>query len=1087
MKYILFPEILPRIKKLFFGGYSMLAYYVALIYGMARLIPAGHPYLNQANIGQLAFSRIIAVAWGNLNFKWKNVDQIILFFAVLGGIALSVLYIGGVFFFLTTAPAMAAPGLSTGWFTNAYPDRDIAFMMLDRMLGIPGVYDSVVTTTTTFGTMPTAFHAGLYALFAYFSWGMFGIAVVIFLYFIVEIVLETTMTGTPFGRHFENIWVPLRVIVGLGLLIPGSYGLNSAQWIVLYTAKFGSNFATNGWLAFNYAMDNPMGMPNEELVALPVAPDFTGIARDLFTIRSCKDVETRLEMARFFNSEQAPETYDPDTGEFIATALPKKLKVMPYFVKGDRFFSVLSRIGGTANGKGWPDDYGKDYLNVYLEGLKFYNDQDIKIVFGKQVPPESTTKWPGGIEPTCGEVTIPNFLSPDQKVPTGNSFAASDINEGILIGASAMFAVLKMTDSISIKAADGFGQYESGSEGYTYNAMIFATDRYFYQETAEGQRRIADRIEGQASGDPGLYDPDIDGPVPECPNDTDGDYIDDDGKGNSFPTLGRCTGPVDSVFLYNLMAQYQKYFNYGPIMGYDYYTNLGQQALNDRCTRISNDCAGTTGGPQSVCFDMQKFCGFASADYASYKPAIGVYYQDLGQDNPFVIKRDIASDLFKYGWGGAGIWYNMIAEKNGRLTGATNTLPRVSHFPLTMERVGTSRMANDANVSLGGCSQYDPATAGDTPISQADNVNDSHQLALLYYNLCKNVQQNESLRYPGTTPAKSGVQILDMINVLFGTANLFSFRENSIVNPLAQFAALGRALLDHAVNSFMIAAGGSAMSGLISFLGQSTPGDVGNLMKAAGPLGLAVSKMAMTLSTVGLIAGILLFYVLPMMPFMYFFFAVGAWVKTIFEALVGVPLWALAHIRLEGGPGFSGKAASGGYYLILEIFIRPFVTVFALIASLLVFMALAYVLNITWGVVTSNLVGYDPLLKMSNNPLDASHFRPRVDQLFFTVMYAVTMYLVATSTFKLIDLIPDNIMRWINTETKTIGAQDNTEEQVSNVSQTVAWPTYSAVSSIGGEVIQSAYTVGSGPGATMGSIRQSAEAAAKTNPTGGAK
>ena len=50
-------------------------------------------------------------------------------------------------------------------------------------------------------------------------------------------------------------------------------------------------------------------------------------------------------------------------------------------------------------------------------------------------------------------------------------------------------------------------------------------------------------------------------------------------------------------------------------------------------------------------------------------------------------------------------------------------------------------------------------------------------------------------------------------------------------------------------------------------------------------------------------------------------FAVGGWVKGLFEAMVGVPLWALAHIRIDG-QGLAGDAALNGYFLIFEIFIH---------------------------------------------------------------------------------------------------------------------------------------------------------------------
>ena len=44
----------------------------------------------------------------------------------------------------------------------------------------------------------------------------------------------------------------------------------------------------------------------------------------------------------------------------------------------------------------------------------------------------------------------------------------------------------------------------------------------------------------------------------------------------------------------------------------------------------------------------------------------------------------------------------------------------------------------------------------------------------------------------------------------------------------------------------------------------------------------------------------MLAYVLPLIPFIYFTFAVLGWVLELFEAIAAMPLWALAHLRIEG-------------------------------------------------------------------------------------------------------------------------------------------------------------------------------------------
>lgn len=1061
VKYIILPGIIPRIRELFFSGFGLLAFYVAMIYGKARLLPPTHPYLNQANIGGFGMRHAIYAAWRNLDFKLKNIDQILLFFAVLSGVLLVFVYIFAAFFYLVTAPAMAGGFnlLGGSMFVNAYPRDDIAFMMLDRMLGIPGIYNSRVVTTGEFGPMPNAFHHGLHALFAYFSWAMLAVAVIILLYFVVDIVLETTITGSPFGKHFDNPWVPIRIVFALGLLIPVSYGLNSAQWITLYVAKMGSNFATNGWIAFNRGMDNPLGQTNRELVSVPVTPDFVGLAKNIFTIRACKDIEQRLESDRRAAQDSAAggggAAQSSDSGEIVVIG-HRSVPISAFFVDNDRSFKILNN-NNRQPGKNWPEEYQGNYINLYLEGLRFYNGQDIKIVFGRYNE-ENINRFPGGVEPICGEILIPNMLPAGQSIPTGDATNA-DISDGLLIGSAHMFTAMKMIYSIT---KDGWGEDATGEELYNNYLMRAATDRYYYQETAPGRAKIQRAIAENAElGDDSFN--------ASCPNDTDNDGFDDDGEERKFEELGPCEGPIVNQFFVNLAEKYQRYFSYAPIMGYDYYTGGAANVLAARCSAI--DCGRVVSGARNTCERMLRTCNETRNGYSDSLPLPSVYYRDLGQPNPFTSNQSMNSDLFKYGWGGAGIWYKYIAEKNGGLISSTNTLPRLTHYPKLMETVAEQRAANDQNVSSGDCEKYNPAQSGNTPITLPSSVSGASEVAKIYYNLCKNLQENEHIKLSGTEAQKSGNPMLDMINVLFGTSHLFSFRENSAVNPMAQMVSLGRALLDKAIQNVMIATGGSALAGMASLFGKAAGGDAGKLLDAMGVGAAAFAKMMVGGATLSLTAGVLLFYVMPMLPFMYFFFAVGTWVKSVFEALVGVPLWALAHLRLDGGPSFAGKAATGGYFMLLEIFLRPIVTLIALMATFIIFNSLAYILNVTWGLVTNNLVGYDPYTQLSDNKLDIAYWRPKIDQFFFTICYIIFMYMLATSVFKLIDLIPDSVMRWID-GMKSFGSLDSSDQDVQAVSQTVALPTYIGVQKIAGSSVDMIYQVPSNIGGFVNEMRE---------------
>ena len=221
-------------------------------------------------------------------------------------------------------------------------------------------------------------------------------------------------------------------------------------------------------------------------------------------------------------------------------------------------------------------------------------------------------------------------------------------------------------------------------------------------------------------------------------------------------------------------------------------------------------------------------------------------------------------------------------------------------------------------------------------------------------------------------------------------------------------------MLDNSIRSFGMSAGFSLFSIAPIFRGTSE----------------AIAEMFSSVAGVGLLIGFILFYVLPFMAFIYFFFAVAGWVKTIFEAMVAMPLWALAHLRIDGD-GIFGDAAIKGYFLIFEIFLRPIFIVFGLIASIVIFAAMIKVLNQTFYLILTNVSGADPLQdtgcfngsnSITSDQQQASlkeAYRGPLDEFFFTTLYTIIVYMVGTSCFKLIDQIPNNMVRWFNADVST--------------------------------------------------------------------
>jgi hypothetical protein len=298
-RYVVLPGLLPRIGALFFSGFDSIPYLMAVVYGIIGLLPRNHEYLRPNSYGTYGIRHVVAAAARELKFEWKYIDRIVLFAVMLVAIVMMAMYLVTLLGYVVFSPAFAGGIFMPDYFVTPYPDKDVAFMMLDRVLGIPGLYDSEVSyDVATYGPFPNPFQVGLQAMFAFYSMGLFLISVFIFLVYVLEAVFEVTQTGKPVVELFQDSWMPFRLVAALGLLIPISFGLNSAQWIVLYSAKLGSGLATNAWYEYNNMTgDNPAGLENKELIARPSTPDTVRLIKDLLLIRAC--IATRSFEAAF--------------------------------------------------------------------------------------------------------------------------------------------------------------------------------------------------------------------------------------------------------------------------------------------------------------------------------------------------------------------------------------------------------------------------------------------------------------------------------------------------------------------------------------------------------------------------------------------------------------------------------------------------------------------------------------------------------------------------------------------------------------------------------------------------------------------
>jgi conjugal transfer/type IV secretion protein DotA/TraY len=156
------------------------------------------------------------------------------------------------------------------------------------------------------------------------------------------------------------------------------------------------------------------------------------------------------------------------------------------------------------------------------------------------------------------------------------------------------------------------------------------------------------------------------------------------------------------------------------------------------------------------------------------------------------------------------------------------------------------------------------------------------------------------------------------------------------------------------------------------------------------------------LDLVGLVfvaSGLVLTFLLPLLPFFRFFLGILAWLLGVFEAMVAIPVVALAHLNFTG-EGLSGGTARQAYLLWLNIIIRPVLTLFGFAIGLLLFAFAMIFLGMVFDRLTSFTASVHGEVFVTMNVV-------------LTLLYTILAYAAANAAFKGITLLPDQALHWL--------------------------------------------------------------------------
>lgn len=180
--------------------------------------------------------------------------------------------------------------------------------------------------------------------------------------------------------------------------------------------------------------------------------------------------------------------------------------------------------------------------------------------------------------------------------------------------------------------------------------------------------------------------------------------------------------------------------------------------------------------------------------------------------------------------------------------------------------------------------------------------------------------------------------------------------------------------------------------------------DASDGSKSFGPKsGIFFAYMAVPLlaafATALMTTGIQLGIFLPLLPFVKFVMSVLTWLISVLETLVCVPLMSLAFLT-PYGEGFAGQKAEPGFYLILHAFLRPAMTIFGLVASILLFNIAAHLITTFYYAITGNAETFSGGMYV-------------VTKIGFGMMYASILYVALNGVLKVMDTFGRNATRWV--------------------------------------------------------------------------
>ena len=343
------------------------------------------------------------------------------------------------------------------------------------------------------------------------------------------------------------------------------------------------------------------------------------------------------------------------------------------------------------------------------------------------------------------------------------------------------------------------------------------------------------------------------------------------------------------------------------------------------------------------------------------------------------------------GWTSAGAYYVEIARLNGQTLSLLSAVPSVK--PPSYDGLGWS---------LG----RDMAPLVRAVLAFQQRLKDYVETADAL-----DAPGGSSDLFSGATPGEDGSAAIDQV---FRSLHLNEMVLNAIVSamspttgsgwtdPFAALINLGQTITLVSLTALGLAAILASTTGtLATMAGSALSGDIAGIFAAGAGhlmmtfLGTPIFYGLMAL----LIPGLLISYVLPMIPFAMWIAGVAGWLILVIEAVIAVPLWMFAHLTLQG-EGLHGRGIEG-YGLLFNVLFRPVLMLFGLFLGYFVFSAMSWLMLQGFGIAAGFAL---------SNGWFVTNLLGLIILLCMFVLMEITLALLS---FRMISLVPHHVVRLI--------------------------------------------------------------------------